>query len=122
LSLCRQQAMGIEIRTMKLTTPVLPFLCLLMLSCSASVPPEYGIVDWFVSNATGTSMTLMVYDKICKRRYNRVRLGRTGQTSITTCNDSESRADIRYRPTGIADIDNPWFDAHLSQNRSLIVR
>ena len=108
---------------MSLTKPALALLSLLMLGCTTSSPPQYGYVDWFLSNGTGTSLSLVVYDKICKRTFFRIQVARTGETSITTCSDSEGRADIRYKyGGGLNSSYNPWFDNRINRNQVLIVR
>ena len=115
--------MIIEIQVMNLSKPLLLVICALMLGCSASEPPEYGFVDWYLSNATGTRMTLVVYDKVCSRTHFRVRLARSVATSINTCSDSEGMADIRYRKAGMPNNpDNPWFNTRVSANQSLLIR
>lgn len=108
---------------MKLTRPLLFCSCLIMFSCSSSIPPPNGMVDWLLANGTGSSVTIEVYDKICRRTYYRIRLTRSGQASMTTCADSEGWADVRYRRAGKpSDFDNPRIDSRVSPNQSLIVR
>lgn len=115
--------MIIEVQAMNLGKPLLPVICALMLGCTASEPPEYGYVDWFLSNTTGARMTLVVYDKVCGSTHFRVRLARSVETSMSTCSDSEGRADIRYRKAGAPNNpDNPWFDIRMSANQSLLIR
>ena len=115
--------MIIEIQAMNLNKSLLPVICALMLGCTASEPPEYGYVNWFLSNATGARMTLVVYDKVCGRTHFRVRLSSSVETSISTCSGSEGRADIRYRKAGAPNNpDNPWFDIRMSANQSLLIR
>jgi hypothetical protein len=115
--------MIIGIQAMNLSKALLPVICVLMLSCTANEPPEYGYVDWFLSNATGTRMTLVVYDKVCGRTYFRVRLAMSVETSMSTCSDSEGRADIRYRKAGaVNNPDNPWFDSRMNANQRLLIR
>ena len=108
---------------MKLTKPLMSLLCLLTLSCTSSLPPEYGLVDWYFSNGTGTKMTLVVYDKICKRTFYRVRIAMRGPTEITTCSDSNGSADIRYKRAGGSNSSAyPWVDRRMKQNQSLYIR
>lgn len=108
---------------MNLSKALLPVICTLMLGCTTSEPTEYGFVDWFLSNATGSRMTLVVYDKVCGRTHFRVRVATSVETSISTCSDSEGRADIRYKHAGgLNSPDNPWFDSRMNANQSLIIR
>ena len=108
---------------MNLGIPLLPVICALMIGCTASEPPEYGYVDWFLSSTTGARLTLVVYDKVCGRTHFRVRVATSVETSISTCSDSEGRADIRYkRAGGLNSPDNPWFDTRVNANQSLIIR
>lgn len=118
-----QPAMIMGIQAMNLGIPLLPVICALMIGCTASEPPEYGYVDWFLSSTTGARLTLVVYDKVCSRTHFRVRLARSVATSINTCSDSEGMADIRYRKAGMPNNpDNPWFDTRVGANQSLLIR
>jgi hypothetical protein len=108
---------------MNLSKALLPVICTLMLGCTTSEPPEYGFVDWFLSNSTGSRMTLVVYDKVCGRTHFRVRVATSVETSIRTSSDSEGTAYIRYKQAGgLNSPDNPWFDRRLYANQSLIIR
>ena len=76
-----------------------------------------------MANSTGSRMTLVVYDKVCGRTHFRVRVATSVETSISTCSDSEGRADIRYKQAGgLNSPDNPWFDSRVNANQSLIIR
>lgn len=108
---------------MKFTKPALTALCLFIFSCTSTTSSEYGWVDWYIGNGTGSRMVLVAYDNICKRTYFRIRVARTGETGMATCSDSEGRADIRYRHTGgFNGSENPWRDSRISRNQALIVR
>ena len=107
---------------MKLTKLVVPLFYLLLTHCNSSIPPEYGMVDWSLRNASGNSLSLVVYDKICKRTYFRVRLTRSGQIGMSTCANIEGTAEIRYRRTGYDKGDNPWSDASMNPNQSFLIR
>jgi hypothetical protein len=107
---------------MNLTKLVVPLFCLLLWGCSSSVPPEYGMVDWSLSNGTGSRLTVVVYDKICRRTYSRVQLSRSGQQDMSTCANSEGIAEIRYRQAGYNKGDYLWVDTRMNRNQSLVVR
>ena len=107
---------------MKFTILIVPPIFLLLSHCSSSIPPEFGMVDWSLSNGTGNSMTISVYDKICQRTYYRVRLSRSGQAEMSTCANSDGRAEIRYRRAGYDTGDYPWTDARIDRNQSFILR
>ena len=107
---------------MKFTKLIVPLIFLLLSHCSSSIPPEHGMVDWLLSNGSGNSLTLSVYDKICKRTYYRVRLSRSGQADMSTCATSEGSAEIRYRRAGYDTGDYPWTDASINSNQNFIVR
>ncbi|NQV69301.1 MAG: hypothetical protein HQ498_04675 [Pseudohongiella sp.] len=108
---------------MKSTKPLLFLLGPLMLGCTASPTPEYGLVDWHLNNGSNSDLTLTVYDKICKRSFFRIRLSKTSQSSMTTCGNSEGEAEIRYRRVGGGNVaHNPWLNTRVSQNQSLVVR
>ena len=115
--------MIIDIQAMHSSKPLLLVICTLMLGCTASEPPEYGFVDWYISTTTGNRMTLMVYDKVCGRTHFRVRVGSSDETSIRTCSDSEGWADIRYkRASSPYSPDNLWLHTRVNANQSLIIR
>jgi hypothetical protein len=107
---------------MNLTKLAVPLLCLLLWGCNSSIPPEYGMVDWSLSNGSGNSLALAVYDKICKRSYFRIRLTRSGQRNMSTCANSEGIAEIRYRRAGYDKGDYPWTDTRMNRNQSLVIR
>ena len=92
-------------------------------ACESSIPPENGMVDWYLSNGTERTITLRVYDEICKRNYPRVRVSRTTQTPMSTCANSAGRAEVRYQRAGLYNnSDNPWRNAVVQSGRSQIVR
>jgi len=68
-----------------------------LLGCQSSTAPEFGMVDWYVSNGSGSSLLLNIYDKVCQRSHFRVRVSRSSDTAISTCANEEGKAEIRYR-------------------------
>lgn len=95
----------------------------ILISCSTSIEPPNGTVDFYISNSTGSSMTLSVYDKVCRRTFFRVSLPRSREVPLTTCAATDGRADIRYRRRAYkADDDNPWLDSRVASNQVLVVR
>lgn len=81
------------------------------------------MVDWYLANGTDSSMTLRVYDLVCKRNYSRVRLSRSAETPISTCANSDGKAEVRYqRAGGYNGRDNPWRNGAIISNRTLLVR
>jgi len=106
-------------KKLKLLAPV---ICLTILNCSSSIPPPNGMVDWYLSNGSGNSITLVVYDKICKRTYFRIPLSRSGEVPMSTCANSEGGAEFRYRRAGYDTGDSTWTDENLAANQSLLVR
>jgi hypothetical protein len=109
-------------RYMKLTTLVVPLFYLLLTHCNSSIPPEYGMVDWFLSNTSGNNLTLVVYDDICKRTYFRGRLARSNEVRMSTCANSEGRAEIKYRRVGYNKGNDPWTEARMNHDQSLLLR
>ena len=107
---------------MKLTKLLVPLFFLLLTYCSSSIPPEYGMVDWSLTNASGNNLNLVVYDTICKSTYFRGRLPRSGELGMTTCANSEGRAEIRYRRIGYDRGDDPWTDTIMDRDQSLLIR
>ena len=94
----------------------------LLVGCQANVPPEFGMVDWYIANGTGSNLTLNIYDKICQRNHFRIRVSRTTQTAISTCANSAGRAEIRYqRRGGYSVTENPVRHDVVSENQSLLV-
>ena len=107
---------------MKLTKLVVPLFYLLLTHCNSSIPPEYGMVDWFLSNTSGNNLTLVVYDDICKRTYFRGRLARSNEVRMSTCANSEGRAEIKYRRVGYNKGNDPWTEARMNHDQSLLLR
>ena len=107
---------------MKLIKRIAPLLIPALLGCSSSIPPEYGMVDWSITNNSGGKLTLVVYDKVCRRTYFRVQLSRSGETAMETCATSDDKADIRYRQAGYDKGDYPWVDMRMNRDQSLLVR
>ncbi|GEM_PF-441638 len=106
---------------MNLAKLTVPLLCLLLWGCSSSIPPEYGMVDWSLSNGSGSRVTVVVYDKICKRTYLRIQLRRSGQRNMSTCANSEGIAEIRYRNSSYNQAEFPWADARMNHNQTLVI-
>lgn len=96
-------------------------LTLSLSGCASSVP-EFGEIDWFLLNGTGSGMTLIVHDRVCGRLISHIDLPRTGDVPITTCQDESGRSDIRYRRRGIMRSGNPWVNARVSADQVLLVR
>lgn len=97
-------------------------LFLLLLGCQSSTPPEFGMVDWYIANGTGSSMTLDIYDKVCGRNHYRVRIARSTETPISTCANEAGKAEIRYsRNAGYSVSENPVLHDVMSSNQSLLV-
>ena len=93
-----------------------------LVGCQSSAPPEFGMVDWYIANGTGSSMTLNVYDKVCGRNHYRVRVARSTETSISTCANEAGKAEIRYsRTAGYSVSENPVFHEVMNSNQSLLV-
>lgn len=97
-------------------------LCVQLSGCATSKEPEFGEIDWYLSNGSGSGMTVVVYDKICARSFFRIDLPRTGQVGMTTCQDSAGRAAIRYRRAGRIAAGNPWMDTLMQPGQVLVVR
>ena len=97
-------------------------ITMVLLGCSTAVEPEFGEIQWYATNATGSAMTLVVYDINCRRSYFRIDLPRTGQVAVTTCQDSAGRSDIRYRRGGRISEGNPWRDTRMTSGQVLLVR
>ena len=94
----------------------------LLIGCQSSSPPEFGMVNWYIANGTGSSMTLNVFDKVCGRNHYRVRVARSTETSISTCANEAGKAEIRYnRTAGYSVSENPVFHEVMDSNQSLLV-
>lgn len=108
--------------------PTLKRMCLfstalLLLACQASIPPEYGMVDWYLANGTGNDLTLNIFDKVCRQNHFRVRVSTTAATPISTCANSTGGAEIRYSRTGgISVTENPVRHDAVSDGESLFVQ
>lgn len=102
--------------------PIAMISCLALFACQTERPPEFGMVDWYIANGTGTDMSLNIVDKVCGRSHFRVRVPRLSETPITTCANSDGRAEIRYsRATGYSITANPIRHDVVSRNQSLHV-
>lgn len=94
----------------------------LLLACQSSVSPEFGMVDWYIANGSNNSLTLNIYDKVCRQNHFRVRVSRTTETPISTCANSAGNAEIRYqRSGGYSVTENPVRNDVVSSNQSLLV-
>ena len=49
----------------KVKSPIIFSVVLLLLGCQSSTSPEFGLVDWYIANGGGSSITLTIYDKVC---------------------------------------------------------
>lgn len=98
-------------------------LGILLGSCSTTIEPPNGTLDWYLSNGTGSNVTMSVYDKVCKKTQFRVDVPRGREVPVTTCAAEDGRADVRYRRrTYRASDDNPWMNARVGNNQVLVVR
>lgn len=94
----------------------------LLLACQSGIPPEFGMVDWYVSNGSNNNLTLNIYDKVCRQNHFRVRVPRATETPISTCANSAGNAEIRYqRSGGYSVTENPVRNDVVSSNQSLLV-
>ena len=94
-----------------------------LVSCSAAIEPPNGMIDWSLANTTGSKVTMSVYDKVCNRSYFRVAIPRAREKPISTCADSDGKADVRYRRYSFkTTADNPWLETTLTANQALIIR
>ena len=94
----------------------------ILLGCQSGAPPEFGMVDWYIANGTGSSMTLNVYDKVCGKNHYRVRVPRSTEASISTCANAAGNAEIRFnRTAGYSVSENPVRHEVISANQSLLV-
>jgi len=92
-------------------------------ACSAAIEPPNGMIDWSLANTTGSKVTMSVYDKVCNRSYFRVPIPRAREKSISTCADSDGKADVRYRRYSFkTTADNPWLETKLTKNQALMIR
>lgn len=95
----------------------------LLIACQASIPPEFGMVDWYLSNGTNNNMSLNVYDKVCRKTHFRVRVDTAIDTPISTCANSTGRAEVRYQRVGGYSItENPVHNDIVNENQSLYVQ
>lgn len=97
-------------------------LCLGLTGCATEVTPEFGEIDWYLANGSGSSMTMVVVDKMCNRSYFRIDLPRSGQVNVRTCSDSAGRSAIRYRRAGRIAEGNPWLDTSMTAGQVLVAR
>ena len=94
----------------------------LLFSCQAGAPAEFGMVEWYIANGTGSKVKLNVYDKVCGRNHYRVRVARSSEIPISTCANESGNAEIRYsRTAGYSVSENPVHHEVISSNQSLLV-
>ena len=106
----------------KVGFPIVFSAVLLLFGCQSSTPPEFGMVDWYIANGGGSSITLTVYDKVCGRNYYRVRVARASETPISTCANEAGDVEIRFsRTAGYSVSANPVRHDVVSSNQSLLV-
>jgi|TARA_B110000914_G_C15470432_1_gene450408 hypothetical protein len=106
----------------KIKPLILFSIVFLLFGCQSSAPPEFGMVDWYIANGTGSSVTLNLYDKVCGRNHYRVRVSRLSETAISTCANESGNAEIRYsRTAGYSVSENPVQHNVISSNQSLLV-
>ncbi len=80
------------------------------------------MVDWYVTNGTGTRMSLTIYDKVCGRTHYRFRVPRLSEALISTCANETGNAEIRFSRTGgVSATANPVRHDVVSSNQSLVV-
>ncbi len=114
--------MSFHLLFQKAKFPIVFSIVFLLFGCQSSEPPEFGMVDWYIANGTGSRMTLNVYDKVCGRNHYRVRVARSTETSISTCANEAGKAEIRYsRDAGYSVSENPVLHDVISANQSLLV-
>ena len=114
--------MSAEVLFSRVRSPIVYAAVLLLLGCESSTPPEFGMVDWYIANGTGSSVTLNLYDKVCSRNHYRVRVSRSSETPISTCANESGKAEIRYsRTAGYSVSENPVRHDVISSNQSLLV-
>lgn len=96
--------------------------CLLCQGCTTELEPQFGTVDWYLNNSSGTRITLNVYDKVCKRTQFRIHVERSSEELITSCANEQGRAEIRYqRSGGNSRGDNHWRDSTAGDGQSVLV-
>ena len=92
-------------------------------ACSAAIEPPNGMIEWSLANTTGSKVTMSVYDKVCNRNYFRVAVPRAREKPISTCADTNGKADVRYRRYSYKmSEDNPWIDTTVAANQALMIR
>ena len=117
-----QETMPAKVAFPKVNIPTMLSIGFLLVSCQSSIAPEFGMVDWYIANGTGNDMILNIYDKVCKRNHFRVRVPRTTEIAISTCANSNGRAEVRYQRTGgYSGTENPMRNDVVSNNQSLFV-
>ena len=106
----------------KVKFPIGFSIIFLLFGCQSATPPEFGMVDWYIANGTGSSVTLNLYDKVCGRNHYRVRVARSTETAISTCANASGNAEVRYsRAAGYSVSQNPVQHDVISSNQSLHV-
>ncbi|NQV68393.1 MAG: hypothetical protein HQ498_00070 [Pseudohongiella sp.] len=107
----------------KIKTPAMLLAGFLLVACQTGIAPEFGMVDWYISNGTGNTMSLNVYDKVCRQSHFRIRVTTTEQTPISTCANSAGSAEIRYQRVGGYSVsENPVRNDVVSAGQSLLLQ
>ncbi len=75
--------------------------------CESTSFDDHEQVTWYAVNSA-SAMRVVIYDLVCERRMGNVRLTRRGETPITTCANSEGRAEVRYRNDVYANQSAGW--------------
>ncbi|HJO11306.1 MAG TPA: hypothetical protein QGI39_04615 [Gammaproteobacteria bacterium] len=97
-------------------------ICVVLQGCAASQAPLYDPVTWYAV-ISGSRLTIVVYDNVCKRRHGNVRLSGRRETAVTTCGDSEGRANVRYQLEGYMASAGDWVErSRVTQNQRIYVQ
>ncbi|HAS48641.1 hypothetical protein OAU36_05290 [Gammaproteobacteria bacterium] len=98
-------------------------MSLFLFGCQSSAPPEFGMVDWYISNGTSNRMSLDLYDKVCQKSHYRLRIDASTETPISTCANRDGQAEVRFRRTGgISVSQNPLRNEVVNANEYLFVQ
>lgn len=90
-------------------------------ACTTTTESEFGEIEWYVVNSSGGPMRVVVFDKLCNRTHFRVDLPRTGDVTLSTCQDARGRSEIRYRRHGRITQQNPWRDTIMVAGQALYI-
>jgi len=98
-------------------------MSLFLFGCQSSAPPEFGMVDWYISNGTSNRMSLDLYDKVCQKSHYRLRIAASTEAPISTCANRDGQAEVRFRRTGgISVSQNPLRTEAVNANEYLFVQ